>query len=233
MDNRFATQADLRLAQSNFITKVYAWMSMALVISALAAVYVASSPALQNIILGNRLVFYILIFGELGLVMFISAGLQRMSAMTATLLFVLYSLVNGLTLSVIFLVYSGASIASTFLITAGTFGAMSMYGYTTKRDLTQIGSLLIMALIGILIASIVNIFVASSALYWIISYIGVAIFIGLTAYDTQKIKELGASGFDTSEGMRKVAILGALTLYLDFINLFLFLLRIFGGRRNN
>lgn len=232
MNTESFNQAELRLVQSSFITKVYAWMSMALMITALAAVYVASSPAMTAAILGNRIVFYVLLFGELGLVMFISGALNRISAMTATLLFVLYSVLNGLTLSCIFLVYSGASIGTTFLVTAGTFGIMSIYGYTTKRDLTSMGNLLVMALIGFVIASIVNLFLQSTVFYWICTYVGILIFVGLTAYDTQKIKEMGATGFQTSEGMRKGAIMGALALYLDFINLFLLFLRIFGGRRN-
>lgn len=232
MNTEYATQSELKLAQSSFISKVYAWMSMALMITALAAVYVASSPALTSAILGNRIVFYVLLFGELGLVMFISGAINRLSAMTATLLFILYSVINGLTLSCIFLVYSGASIGTTFLVTAGTFGVMSIYGYTTKRDLTSMGNLLVMALIGFVIASIVNLFLQNSILYWIITYIGILIFVGLTAYDTQAIKEMGAAGFNTSDGMRKGAIMGALKLYLDFINLFLLLLRLFGGRRD-
>lgn len=232
MNTGSLNQAELKLAQSSFITKVYAWMSMALMITALTAVYVASSEELTRAILGNRIVFYILLFGELGLVMFISAALERISAMTATLLFVAYSVLNGLTLSVIFLVYSGASIGTTFLVTAGTFGVMSIYGYTTKRDLTSMGNLLIMALIGFIIASIVNMFLHSTIFYWICTYAGILIFVGLTAYDTQKIKEMGAAGFNTSEGMRKGAIIGALSLYLDFINLFLLLLRLFGGRKD-
>jgi len=232
MNTTSYNQAELKLAQSGFITKVYAWMSMALMITALTAVYVASSEELIRTILGNRIVFYVLIFGELGLVMFLSAALNRMTAMTAILLFIAYSVLNGLTLSVIFLVYTASSIGTTFFVTAGTFGVMSIYGYTTKRDLTSLGNLLFMALIGFVIASIVNLFLQSTVFYWVCTYIGILIFVGLTAYDTQKIKEMGAAGFDNSETMRKGAIMGALALYLDFINLFLLLLRLFGGRRN-
>jgi FtsH-binding integral membrane protein len=145
--------------------------------------------------------------------------------------FLLYSVLNGLTMSVIFMAYTSSSIATTFYITAGTFAAMSIYGYTTKRDLTSIGNMAFMALIGIIIASIVNIFLQNEMMYWIISYLGVAIFVGLVAYDTQKLKEIGSRGFVNEEGMEKSAIMGALSLYLDFINLFLFLLRIFGDRR--
>jgi FtsH-binding integral membrane protein len=232
MNTTSYNQAELKLVQSNFITKVYAWMSMALMITALTAVYVASSASLTQAIIGNRMIFFVLLFGELGLVLFISAALDRISAMTATLLFIAYSVLNGLTLSVIFLVYTASSIGTTFFVTAGTFGVMSLYGYTTKRDLTSWGNLLFMALIGFLIASVVNIFLNSTIIYWVCTYIGILVFVGLTAYDTQKIKEMGAAGFGTSEGMRKGAIMGALALYLDFINLFLLLLRLFGGRRN-
>jgi FtsH-binding integral membrane protein len=145
--------------------------------------------------------------------------------------FLLYAILNGLTMSVIFLVYTSESIASTFYITAGTFAAMSLYGYYTKKDLTSIGNMAMMALIGIIIASIVNMFFHNEMMYWIITYLGLAIFVGLTAYDTQKLKQIGSNGFEYEESMEKIAILGALTLYLDFINLFLFLLRIFGGRK--
>ena len=232
MNTTSYNQAELKLVQSTFITKVYAWMSMALMITALTAVYVASSQALTQAILGNRIIFYVLLFGELGLVMFLSAALDRMNAMTATLLFIAYSVLNGLTLSVIFLVYTASSIGTTFFVTAGTFGVMSLYGYTTKRDLTSWGNLLFMALVGFVIASLVNLFMQNTILYWVCTYIGILVFVGLTAYDTQKIKEMGAAGFNTSEGMRKGAIMGALALYLDFINLFLLLLRLFGGRRD-
>jgi FtsH-binding integral membrane protein len=232
MNTTSYNQAELKLVQSNFITKVYAWMCMALALTALTAVYVANSQEMVHAIFGNRFAFMVLIVGELGLVMFLSAALDRMSAMTATLLFIAYAVLNGVTLSVIFLVYTAGSIGTTFFVTAGTFGAMSLYGYTTKRDLTSMGNLLFMALIGFVIASVVNLFLQSTILYWVVTYIGILVFVGLTAYDTQKLKEMGANGFETSEGMRKGAIMGALALYLDFINLFLLLLRLFGGRRN-
>jgi len=232
MNTTSYNQAEMKLIQSGFITKVYAWMSMALTITALTAIYVASSQDLVRAILGNRIIFFVLIFGELGLVMALSAALNRISAMTATLLFIAYSVLNGLTLSVIFLVYTASSIGTTFIVTAGTFGAMSIYGYTTKRDLTTWGNLLFMALVGFVIASLVNLFWQNPIFYWVCTYAGILIFVGLTAYDTQKIKEMGAAGFETSDGMRKGAIMGALALYLDFINLFLLLLRLFGNRRN-
>ena len=181
----------------------------------------------------NRAIFIILILAELGMVFWISAGINRMQAATATALFIAYSVLNGLTLSFIFIAYSLGSIAVTFAITAGTFGTMALIGTVTKKDLTSLGNLFFMALIGLIIASLVNIFWANETLYWIVTYAGVLIFVGLTAYDAQKIKQMYlAAGTDDSETVRKIAVLGALTLYLDFINLFLYLLRIFGGRRN-
>lgn len=224
--------AEVQLAQSTFISKVYAWMSVALLVTALVAAYVASSEELIQQIFSSRATFYLLVFGQLGLVMVISAMIDRLSAMTATVLFVIYSAMNGLTLSVIFLVYTASSIGTTFFVTAGTFAVMSIYGYTTKRDLTTWGNLLFMAIIGLVIGSIVNLFLQNTILYWIVTYVGILVFVGLTAYDTQKIKEMGATGFNSSEGMQKGAVIGALSLYLDFINLFLMLLRVFGGRRN-
>jgi FtsH-binding integral membrane protein len=186
-----------------------------------------SSPALLNAVFGNRLVFYGLVIGELGLVFAISGAIDKLSAQAASFLFILYAALNGVTMAVIFMVYTAESIGSTFVITAATFGAMSAYGYLTRRDLTSWGSFLFMGLIGVVIASVVNIFTQSSAASWIISAIGVIVFTGLTAYDTWKIKAMAAAG---AEG-RKPAILGALTLYLDFINLFLMLLRLLGNRR--
>jgi hypothetical protein len=213
--------------QNALIRQVYAWMGAGLAVTAIMALVTLSTPGILNAITGNRLLFYGLLIGELALVFTLSGAINRLSAGVATLLFVAYSALNGVTLSILALVYTASSIASTFVITAGMFGAMSIYGYMTKRDLTSWGSFLFMGLIGVLIASLVNIFVASSAVSWIISGIGVIVFTGLTAYDTWKIKEMAAMG---TEG-RKPAILGALTLYLDFINLFLMLLRFTGNRR--
>ena len=221
------TADQVAIAQNTLIRAVYAWMGGGLMITALMAMVTISSPAMINALLGNRLVFYGLIFGELGLVIAISGAINRLSAAMASLLFVLYAALNGVTFSVIFAVYTAESIGSTFVITAATFGAMSVYGYVTKRDLTGWGSFLFMGLIGVVIASVVNIFTRSSAAAWVISALGVIVFTGLTAYDTQKIKAMAAAG---AEG-RKPAILGALTLYLDFINLFLMLLRLLGNRR--
>lgn len=220
-----ATQTVVR--QNTLIRQVYAWMGAGLAITAVMALVTLASPAMLNAVLGNKLVFYGLMIGELALVFTLSGAIDKLSAATATLIFIAYSALNGVTLSVVALVYTASSITSTFVITAGMFGAMSMFGYMTKRDLTSWGSFLFMGLIGVVIASIVNIFVASSAVSWVISGIGVIVFTGLTAYDTSKIKEMAAQG---AEG-RKPAILGALTLYLDFINLFLMLLRFTGNRR--
>jgi FtsH-binding integral membrane protein len=223
--NRSASHVIVK--QNALIRQVYAWMGAGLALTAFMALITLSSPVILSAITGNRLVFYGLMLGELALVFTLSGAINRMNEATATLLFIAYSALNGVTLSVIALVYTSSSIASTFVITAGMFGAMSIYGYMTRRDLTSWGSFLFMGLIGVVIASVVNIFVASSAVSWIISGIGVIVFTGLTAYDTWKIKEMAAQG---TEG-RKPAILGALTLYLDFINLFLMLLRFTGNRR--
>jgi len=225
--NYSRTADQTAIAQNTLIRQVYAWMGGGLLVTALMAMVTLSSPAILNAVFGNRMVFYGLIIGELGLVFAISGAINKLSAAMASLLFVLYAALNGITMSVIFAVYTSESVASTFVITAGTFGAMSAFGYMTKRDLTGWGSFLFMGLIGVVIASLVNIFTQSSAVSWIISAVGVIVFTGLTAYDTQKIKAMAANG---AEG-RKPAILGALTLYLDFINLFLMLLRLLGNRR--
>ena len=218
------------IEERTFIGKVYRWMGIGLLITALTAYFVASSESLVYALAENMILFYGLIIAELGLVVYLSARIQKMSAEKATAMFIVYSALNGITLSLILLVYTGASIASTFMTTALTFGAMSAYGYFTKRDLTAMGSYLRMALFGIIIASVINMFWANSTMYWIISYVGVLLFVGLTAYDTQKIKKLGTM-VDGVQTTQKAAIIGALMLYLDFINLFLFLLRIMGNRR--
>jgi uncharacterized protein len=226
----YMTPEQVRIEQASFITKVYGWMSFALALTGLTAIFVAMTPALTHLIFGNKLVFYGLIIGELALVAWLSLAVQKMSATMATSVFLGYSVLNGVTMASIFLVYTTSSIASTFFITAGTFAAMSVYGYTTKRDLTSMGNLLIMALMGLIIASIVNIFMKSPMLYWITTYAGVLIFVGLIAYDTQKIKDMNIIGNEGTDEDRKEAIMGALSLYLDFINLFLYLLRIFGRK---
>ncbi len=220
------------LAFPALMRKVYLWMTLALVITGFTAFGIASNPGIAYAIVTNRLLFWGLVIAEFGLVIGISGAINKLSAVTATLLFVLYSIVNGATLSVIFMAYTMNSIASVFFITAGLFGVMAFIGYTTKTDLTSIGKILFMALIGIILATIVNLFVGSSMLNMIVSYIGVVIFTGLTAYDSQKIKNMLYNADSMDEGMQKIALLGSLTLYLDFINLFLMLLRIFGGNRD-
>ena len=217
--------------EADFMQKVYLWMTFALTLTGFVAYRTTQSEFLLELIFNSSFGFIGLILVELALVIWISSGIQRMSSNMAIGLFLLYSVLNGMTLSVLLIVYTGASVASTFFITAGMFGAMSIYGYTTKQDLSSWGNLLFMALFGIILASFVNIFLQSSGLYWLISYIGVLVFVGLTAYDTQKIKKLAAQVIVESEVGRKVAILGALTLYLDFINMFIFMLRILGNRR--
>ena len=212
--------------------KVFVWMTLALAITGLTAYGVATSPALLSLIFSSKVTFFGLIIAEFALVFAISGAINRLSLSTATLLFILYSVINGATLSSIFFAFSVATIGKVFFITAGTFGAMALVGYTTKTDLTSMGKLLFMALLGIIIASVVNIFVASSGLDLILSYVGVLVFVGLTAYDTQKIKQMCQSAPDAGESTQKLALIGALSLYLDFINLFLYLLRIFGNNRD-
>lgn len=218
---------------NDFIRSVYNWMAIGLGLTGLVALYTSGSKAMMGLIFGNPFIFFILIAAELGLVFVISGRVQRMSAGTATSLFVLYSALNGITLSFIFLAYTRTSIVSTFFICCATFIGCSIYGWTTRKDLTSWGSFLFMGLIGIIIASVVNLFIRSSATSMIISYIGVIVFVGLTAYDTQKLKNMALTqpaGLDGG-AIRKGAILGALSLYLDFINLFLMLLRILGKAR--
>lgn len=219
-------------ASSIFLAKVFNWMAAGLGLTGITAFLTAYS-GLAHVLIGSPL-FYVLLFGELGLVFYLSARIEKIQAATATALFIGYSVLNGLTLSMIFLMYTSASIAGTFFITAGMFGAMAVYGLVTKRDLSGMGSFMMMGLFGVIIASIVNIFLQSSSLYWTISLIGVIVFTGLTAWDVQKIKNMGEAGIlDQGESaIRKGAIMGALALYLDFINLFLMLLRFFGGSRD-
>ena len=197
--------------------------------TAVTSTVVASSETLVNLILGNRIVFYGLLIGEFAMVVAFSSLVNRISAAAATALFFAYAIVNGLTLSVIFMIYTAASIGSTFFVTGGTFAALSIYGYATKRDLSGLGSFAMMGLIGLIIASVVNIFLGSSMLYWLTTFVGVIVFVALTAYDTQKLKRFAAEA--SPEQQSKVAVQGALMLYLDFINLFLYMLRLLGRRR--
>lgn len=212
--------------------KVYLWMTLALVITGFTAYYVAHNETLLTALVTNQILFWGLFIGELVLVFVLSAAINKLSLTTATLMFVLYSLLNGATMSFIFLIYTYSSITNVFFITAATFAAMAAFGYFTKTDLTSMGKILMMALIGIIIATIVNIFTKSEGLAMILNYLGVLVFVGLTAYDSQKIKQMMLTATDAGEGAQKMALLGALSLYLDFINLFLYLLRLFGSRRD-
>lgn len=220
----------LNAAFPALMRKVYVWMTLALLLTAVTAFGVATSPTLLTTIYSSRVVMWGLIFAEFALVIAISGAINKLSLSTATLLFILYSVLNGATLSAIFVIYTNLAIVKAFIVSAGTFGTMAVFGYTTKRDLSTIGRIMFMLLIGIIIASIVNIFLKSGAFDYIISFIGVAVFTGLTAWDSQTIKKMLMNQYDMSEGSQKLALLGALNLYLDFINLFLYLLRIFGRK---
>ncbi|UYZ65205.1 Bax inhibitor-1/YccA family protein [Hymenobacter weizhouensis] len=213
------------------MTRVYGWMAAALALSGAVALWVGSSATMQELLFGSRWVFLGLLLAQVVTVGFLSGKGLEWSAGTTTGVFMGYALLNGLTLGIIFLLYTAESIASTFFITAGTFGVMSLYGYFTGTDLSRWGNLLFMGVIGLILASVVNMFLASSTLYWITSFVGVLLFVALTAYDTQKVKTLAFLGLEDESTDRKAAVLGALTLYLDFINLFLYLLRFFGRRR--
>ncbi|MGE4538511.1 MAG: Bax inhibitor-1/YccA family protein [Desulfovibrio sp.] len=217
-----------------FMRGVYGWMCMGLLVTAAASAFVVSSPAIMQAIFTNQLIYIGLIIVELGMVVGLAAAINRLSSTAATSMFLLYSALNGVTLSVIFVIYAKAVIINAFLVSAGMFGAMSLYGLLTKRDLTSLGSFMFMGLIGVIIASVVNIFTKSAMMDFIISCVGVLVFIGLTAYDTQKLKVMGdMAPADDATAVRRGTILGALTLYLDFINLFLMMLRLFSGSNRN
>ena len=213
-----------------FLTKVYGWMFLGLLITAGTALVVASSPFLIETFILNRVLFWILILGQLGLVFFLSMRVDKIAPATAAALFMLYSATVGITTSVILLVYTGSSIVSTFMITAGMFGAMAAYGSLTKRNLAGVGQFMFMGLMGLIIASVVNFFLANDVMSFVISVIGVIVFTGLTAWDAQRLKEMAVALPDGRVG--SYAVVGALSLYLDFINLFFFLLRLLGGRRD-
>lgn len=220
-------------AVATLMRNMYAWMAIALTITGFTAFAVANSYSLIYAIATNSILFYGLIFAELGLVYFLSSRIFRMSFATAGLLFAVYSIINGVTLSLIFLIYEIGSIVSTFFITAGTFGAMAVVGSFLKKDLSFIGRFALMALIGLIIAGVVNIFMRSEGFSFIIAIIGVLVFTALTAYDAQKMKNLIAeNGYEINENTQKLALIGALELYLDFVNLFLYLLRLLGSRRD-
>lgn len=222
--------ATITARTSQTMKRVYVNMTLALVVTAFVSLWCAGSEAFLSFISTNRWAKWALLIAEIGIVLGISAGINKLSNTTATLLFYLFAVINGAALVSIFLVYKEASIAKTFFITAGTFGAMSVYGYFTSSDLSRIGNILIMALFGLIIASVVNIFAHSDTLQWIISIAGVVIFVGLTAWDTQQIKRMAEQMPEA--GVGRLAVLGALSLYLDFINLFLYLLRFFGSSRD-
>ncbi|MEN8141547.1 MAG: Bax inhibitor-1/YccA family protein [Thermodesulfobacteriota bacterium] len=228
----YSAQAATGVDSTLFLAKVFNWMAVGLGLTAVIA-FAVSSAMTPEILAANRGLLFILMFAELGLVVYLSARVEKLSPATATALFLLYSGLNGITLSWVLLVYTATSVAATFMVTAGMFGAMAVYGFVTKRDLSSWGSFLFMGLIGIIIASVVNIFLGSSQMSWIISGIGVIVFTGLTAYDVQDISRMGSSVEMAQAGegaVKKMAIIGALRLYLDFINLFLMLLRFLGDR---
>jgi uncharacterized protein len=227
----FSSPEQIARDQQRFISKVYGWMATALAITGLTAWYAASNDQLVQFFIVNRGLLFVMFIGQILLVGSLAGWIRKMSSQTATIIFVVYSILTGLIFSTLFLIYTSGSLATTFLITGGMFAAMSIYGWTTGNDLTKFGSILFMLLIGLILASIVNIFLGSSMLYWITTYVGIFIFTGLIAYDTQKIKNMAAYVEEGTEEHRKGAIMGALSLYLDFINLFMMLLRIFGNRR--
>lgn len=215
-----------------FMARVYGWMTLGLIVTAVVAMATVQSEAMQRFVFGTKYMFMGLLIGEVVLVIALGAIINRISSAVAMAMFIMYAGLNGLTLSVVFLVYTSSSVASTFFVTAGMFGAMSAFGLLTKRDLSGIGGFLTMALVGLVIASVVNLIWANDMLYWIVTYAGVVIFVGLTAYDTQKIKVMALSMEGGQiELQKKAAIIGALKLYLDFINLLLLLLRLLGRRR--
>ena len=229
--NEIGTQRVMdRSVAATLMRSVYYWMAGALAITGLTAMLVANNPTLLTFLFSNMGLVWGLLIAEIVLVMILSAAINRLSFSTATLLFILYSVLNGVTLSSIFVVYTQGSIASTFFITAGMFGGLALYGTVTKKDLSGMGRFLFMTLIGLIIATIVNIFMHSEMLYWITTFVGVLVFAGLTAWDAQKIQQMAQSADDVNESTQKMALLGSLALYLDFINLFLYLLRIFGKR---
>lgn len=231
MENKTIVSSDAA-SVSSFLSKVFLWMALGLAITTAGSFWLLSQPQLFSTIMKNHWVFFALVIAEIGLVIWLSSALMSMSAGLATTLFLVYSFLNGVTLSPLFVIYTGASVMTTFAVTAGTFFFFSLYGFTTKRDLTTMGGLMMMGLIGVILASVVNIFIKSSMLDWIVTFIAIAVFMGLIAWDTQKLKAMHAMGFESPQAERKMTILGALALYLDFVNLFIQLLRIFGKRRD-
>ena len=225
------TAEQLEEAQREFLRRVFGWMAAGLMLTGITAMLTISTPEMLEFIFGGRFVYLGLILAQLGLVVWLSARVGAMSAVTATLVFLAYSLLTGVTLSAVFLIYTSSSLASTFFVAAGMFAVMFAYGSMTRRDLTGMGSFMAMGLIGIIIASVVNMFMHSEMIYWITTYIGILVFVGLTAYDAQQIRAMSVVVLEGGEAEQKGAIIGALRLYLDFINLFLLLLRLLGRRR--
>ncbi len=237
-EDQYNTLTDIKVRDESsvqsFMTAVFSWMFIALAITAVTAYYVASTPSIMQLMIsetGLSIFGWVVMLAPIGFVLLMSFRFQKLSALSLSLLFLVYSILVGLSISFIFMVYTMGSIATTFGVTSLTFGIMAIAGYTTKTDLTKFGSILIMALIGIIVATLVNFFLKSESMQYLISFIGVLVFTGLTAYDVQKLKKIGTEMIAGQESTRKYAIMGALSLYLDFINLFLFLLR-FLGRRN-
>ena len=237
-EDQYNTLSDIKVRDESsvqsFMTGVFSWMFIALAITAVTAYFVAITPSILQLMItetGLSIFGWVVMLAPIGFVLLMSFRFQKLSAVSLSLLFLIYSVLVGLSLSFIFLVYTAGSIATTFGVTSLTFGIMAIAGYTTKTDLTKFGSILMMALVGIIVASLVNFFLKSDSMQYLISFIGVLVFTGLTAYDVQKLKKMGTEMIAGQESTRKYAIMGALSLYLDFINLFLFLLR-FLGRRN-
>ncbi len=221
-----------KAAQAALMRSVYTWMTLALVITGLVSMYVAKSYTFLSFIVQNTMAFWGLLIAELALVWYLSARIHRIAFSTATILFITYSVLNGIVLSFIFMVYTASSIATAFFVTAGTFAVMAVYGYATKTDLTRIGNICLMALVGLIIAMLVNLFLHNQMMNLVISALGVLIFVGLTAYDSQKIKRLLSSDeIEVNETTQKIALMGSMMLYLDFVNLFLYLLRFMGDRK--
>ena len=221
-----------QVSERSFLSAVYGWMSAGLALTALVAYWASLTPGLIVALAQNPMLLLLLMVVQIGIVFWLSAFTMKLNIGVATFGFGLYAVLNGILLSGIFLVYTATSVATTFFVTAGTFAAMCVYGFTTRRDLTSIGNLCFMALLGMILASVVNIFLRNSGMDLALSYLGVAVFVGLTAYDTQRLKQIHEQGFEGASVLQKMALLGALRLYLDFLNLFLSLLRIMGRRRD-
>ena len=232
MENQRIATTGAQASVSGFMSRVFLWMAVGLAVSAAGSMWLLSQPSLLGAVVKNQWIFFGLAVVEIGLVIWLSAAAMSMSAGLATMVFVAYSFLNGVTLSPLFLVYTGGSLVTTFAITGGTFFFFALYGLTTKKDLTGVGGLALMALFGVILGSVVNMFLKSTVVEWAITFIAIAVFMGLIAYDTQRLRSMHAMAAENPELEKKMVILGALALYLDFINLFIQLLRIFGKRRD-